>query len=154
MNPWRFRSIQAKNFWVFFQNNMIFRVFFLVLWEKVAKFSHPGCTGKLSFWECLRIFEDIWGYLGFLRIFKDFWIFFNVTKISWNFRIIEKEFQNFFIIIGFLRNFKGFWGVFVIFGNISEIFGFFLVLWEKVAEFGLVWSALEKLGFFRIFKGF
>jgi hypothetical protein len=56
-------------------------------------------------------------------------------------------------------NFKGFWGFFVIFGNISEIFGFVLVLWEKVAEFGLVWSGQQWKnwdfsGFLRVFRFF
>jgi hypothetical protein len=35
-----------------------------------------------------------------------------------------EEFQSFF------------WGIFRIFGNTSVIFGFILVLWEKVVEFG------------------
>jgi hypothetical protein len=36
----------------------------------------------------------------------------------------------------FLRSIKVFWGIFRFFGNISVIFGFILVLWEKAAEFG------------------
>jgi hypothetical protein len=44
----------------------------------------------------------------------------------------------------------GFEGIWVIFGSVSGIFGFFLVVWQKVAEFGHP-SSTGIIGYFEYF---
>jgi hypothetical protein len=104
-----------KNFWRFLGRLVEFLDFFGVA-EKKCWICHPGSAEIIGIFQ---IFQDFWGFWGF----KYFQIFFEISGF-----------------IGFLKKFYDFRGIF---GNISKIFGFFLVLWEKLLNLTTP-AALEK----------